>query len=214
MVSRMTTPFSPIRASDPLPPWNPRWEQLLRQQTPDEEIVHELTALFFSRYRVLPTHPFDYCIILGSRDCGYRATHGLHLWRANPDIHFIVSGGNRARSGAPEHAHLHDILREGGVPAGQIHRERLARDTRENLLYSFPMLPAGAGSGTAIAIVTASFHCLRTSLLLADIDHPAHPSAQLVGVDSPNAGTFNWFRNAKGRQVIFDELLKAYALGG
>lgn len=96
----------------------------------------------------------------------YRVEAAVALWRRWPGAALVFSGGSgeRVRPGLPTEADVMAAYAErllGGVVDGLagISLERESTSTRENALFSLPLLNCSAG-GT-VAIVTSTFHQWR-----------------------------------------------------
>ncbi len=112
-----------------------------------------------------PEPGLDYVITLGARVSDSKPTSPLLLriqrtaayLEENPDTLVIASGGQGSNEDISEAACIAEYLVSYGVDPSRILLEDRARDTEENIRYSFAMIPEGASCG----VVTNSFHLYR-----------------------------------------------------
>lgn len=180
----------------------------------DPAAIAAINAVLFPA-RALPPADLDVCLILGSRNCGYRVDAAVAHHAGRPQ-RYIVSGGGRMPDGRTEAAFMAARLHERGVPAGQILREDSSRYTAENLRCVRPLLATLGGhrSGLRILLVTAGFHLCRT-LALAEEALATLPGLQLfpLAAYGPHTRPDNWHTHAVGRQAIAGELAKLRPMG-
>ena len=86
----------------------------------------------------------------------WRCVYASWLWRSGQFRHVIISGGNRPET-ALLTAPMTDYLVTHGVPREAIIIEPQSRSTRENAVYTAPLLPMGLRP----VLVTSDFHMLR-----------------------------------------------------
>ena len=79
-------------------------------------------------------------IILGSKNCGYKVEKAIELGNGKPYINYIASGGNKHISGEMTEAeYMVKALEENGIAKENIYIENLAKNTKENLEYSYEL---------------------------------------------------------------------------
>ena len=105
-----------------------------------------------------------------------RLDKGVELWRENPQLLVIVSGGGTGSTLISEAKLMHDYLIEQGVNPENIFLEEKSRSTYENLLNCQPMSAAGTN-----VIISSEFHTVRTAFLAGRIGF----KAQVVGAKTP-----------------------------
>lgn len=113
----------------------------------------------------MPSEPQDYVIVLGahvrpegpSRALALRLDKALEYAADHPDTIFIVSGGQGSNEPCTESSVMKKYLTDRGLPASRILEEDRSTNTRENLLFSRQLIPAGASTG----IISNGFHICR-----------------------------------------------------
>lgn len=113
----------------------------------------------------------DYLIVLGTYVDGdepsvslkQRLDKAMEYIEMNEDIIVIVSGGKGSENQSSEAYVMATYLMDQGVAASHILMEDKATSTRENLVFSYKMIPDDA----AVGVVTNSFHVYR-AMALAD----------------------------------------------
>lgn len=156
--------------------------------------------------------PVDLILVLGSSNCGYKIEKALELGRKNPDVHYIVSGGNLHMNKVQTEAEfMASYLMENGVEKARISIENRANCTRKNLENSLAIiqnLQEDYKEPVRIGIVTGGFHILRTRQLAENIE----PYRRFPHTYFPAYGSHtrpdNWFSNPLGKTVILAELRK------
>ena len=166
--------------------------------------------------------PVDVLIVLGSRNCGYKAEQAFEIGRNNPNIKYIVSGGNPHKDGLlTEAKFMADYLRSRGVAEEQIYLENRARYTKQNLLFSNGIVheldneskAKGYGhSPFKVGIVTAGFHIKRTQILAAEVGAFEGESVYYFPAYGPTTHIDTWFDIPVGRAVVLEELRKTTVL--
>lgn len=183
---------------------------LRRTEEPLEDGIRtRLQAIFFG-FAPPRGRAVDLCLVLGSRNCGYRAAAALDFCAA-PPTRFVVTGGNPVPEGGTEAELLRARLIAGGVPAARIKSNFTAVNTRENLAHSLPLITSllPRDRPAVIALVTASFHLPRT-LPIAHEHFATLPSVNVIPVPAygPNTGRDTWHLNPTGRALVAEELEK------
>lgn len=151
--------------------------------------------------------PADAVIVLGAGLQGDVPTPALQLRLETaadylaqfPDIPVVVSGGQGRDEDIPEAAAMETALIALGVDPSRILTEDRATSTKENLVYSRPILEAaGVDPSTAeIAVVTNGFHILRTRMLAA------RQGLHIVGIPAPEPYSY---------LTVNDTIREAFAL--
>ena len=129
------------------------------------------TAVFTHMFAKEEPENLDYLIVLGTYVNGdepsvslkQRLDKAIEYMEMNEDIIAIVSGGKGTETQASEAYVMATYLMDQGVDASRILMEDKATSTRENLVFSYEMIPEGA----AVGVVTNSFHVYR-AMALAD----------------------------------------------
>lgn len=179
-----------------------------------EEVARANARLF----RAAPALPerIDVCVILGSRNCGYRVRRAFDFCEA-AGPRYVVSGGGRMEGGETEAAFMQARLRELGVAEARIAAEDASRCTEENLRCSLPLIEAAAGGRAAnVVLVTAGFHVVRTLALARRVfagREGALARVFALPAYGPNTRPESWHLNATGRAVIAAELEKLRGMG-
>ena len=166
--------------------------------------------------------PVDVLVVLGSRNCGYKAERAFEIGKSNPEMKYIVSGGNIHKDGLKTEAeYMADYLRSCGVAEEQIYLENRARYTKQNLLFTNGIVHEldneakirGDGhSPFRVGIVTAGFHIKRTQLLAAEVGAFEGESVYYFPAYGPTTHIDTWFDIPEGRAVVLQELRKTTVL--
>ncbi len=119
-------------------------------------------------------YDLDYLIVLGtyveddqpSTSLKQRLDTAMEYMEVNEDIIVIVSGGKGTEEQLSEAYVMATYLMNNGVDSERILMEDKATSTRENLIFSFEMIPEDASVG----VVTNSFHVYRAMALAKKLD--------------------------------------------
>lgn len=160
---------------------------------------------------------YDVIIVLGSRDCGYRVERALEIGHDDPEVTYLVTGGNMHRDGElTEAGFMAEYLRSAGIPDDRILIEDDAENTFRNLEFSAAMIKeelkegmiAPRGGRLRIGIVTAGFHVPRTRLMIRNL--PWYDDKEVVFIPAYGKHTRpdNWYSDPKGRTVCLSEIAK------
>jgi hypothetical protein len=172
-------------------------------------VIARVNRILFPDYAP-PSPQFDACLILGSRNCGYRVRAALRQCPVQPS-HYLVSGGGLMTDGTTEAAYMNALLRAQGIAADRIVIEDSSHCTADNLHHVSALLPALMADKAvfSLLLVTAGFHMRRT-LAMAQPIFASLPALQLfpLAAYGPHTSPDNWPHHAIGRQVIADELVK------
>lgn len=112
-----------------------------------------------------PGNGLDYVVVLGahvrpegpSRALQLRLDRALEYGTENPDTVFIVSGGQGNNEPCAESAAMKAYLVSRGMDPERVLEENRSKNTRQNLVFSKALIPAGASVG----IVSSDFHICR-----------------------------------------------------
>ena len=146
----------------------------------------------------------EFCVILGSRNCGYKARRAAELFGANESVVFIACGANLTENGLPEAELLTSILLERGIAADRIVIDEHSTNTAGNLFHAERLLSERGADprSAAITILSSGFHRRHVFASLP----PALAHASYVSAMGPHTGPETWHTNALGRAVILHEL--------
>ena len=160
---------------------------------------------------------FDVIIVLGSRDCGYRAEKALEAGRGDTEMTYVVTGGNMHKDGElSEAGFMADYLRSAGIPDDRIIIEDDAENTFRNLEFSAAMIKeemkegmiAARGERLRIGIVTAGFHVPRTRIMAGNIPWYEDKDVVFIPAYGKHTRPDNWYSDPKGRTVCLSEIAK------
>lgn len=91
-----------------------------------------------------------------------RLDAAYEVYRQNPDILVVVTGGQGRGETIPEGVAMARYLLQKGVPETQILVEDKSTSTEENLLFAQRLLAQqGVEKDQPVAVVTNAFHCYR-----------------------------------------------------
>ena len=156
--------------------------------------------------------PVDLLIVMGSMDCEYRVRRALEIGRNNPQICYIVSGGNPHLTGKMTEAEfMAAYLREQGVPERDIYAENRARYSKQNLELSSRILQRickERKSVRSVGIVTGGFHVPRVKYLVEELNAFQGLELHYFPAYGKNVRPDNWYRNTVGRELVLHELRK------
>lgn len=186
-----------------------------------EENLPKVNRLLFGETDSLEGS-FDYVIVLGSYDCGYRLERALEVIGTETKAKFVVTGGNMHMDGEYTEAEfMAEMLRENGISEDKIIIEDKAENTYRNLELSAKAIENDLRSAKQskpsgrlrIGIVTAGFHIPRTRMMAADI--PWYADKELVFIPAYGESTRpdTWYSNPRGRNIGLSEIAKCCRLG-
>lgn len=179
------------------------------KRPPSPETLRLVRALLFPPYPP-PPDTTTLCLILGSRNCEYRARRAFAFF-AGKNVHYITAGGGRTPSGETEAAYMHARLIDWGVPPDRVRCDYASLHTVENLRNALPLIEtlSTPDQPVHLALVTAGFHLART-LQLARIAFARMSALHVFPLPAygPNTAPDSWHLNPIGRTVIADELEK------
>lgn len=186
--------------------YDPAWDAIGDADRPlPRSTIDEVTAILFA-----PDPPpsvlaeVEVCVVLGSRDCGYKAERAAQLFGAIEGMLFVACGANLSSSGQPEAELIRDILLASGVDERRVLIDEHSTNTAGNLFHADRLIAdRAADPGTLrIAILSSGFHRRHVlASLPASLAHSVYVSAT-----GPRAGRLTWHTNPLGRAVILHEL--------
>ena len=160
----------------------------------------------------------DVLIVLGSRNCGYKAECAFEIGRKNPEMKYVVSGANIHKDGIyTEAEYMARCLLRHGIPEKQIYLENRARNTKQNLLFTSGIIhqleidakaKGDAYTPLRVGIVTSGFHILRTKLLVAENDVFTNDIVRYFPAYGPTTHIDSWYDDPVGREVVLQEFRK------
>ena len=132
----------------------------------------------------------DYLIVLGAGVNGTVPSLSLlnrletttNYLRTHPNCIAIVSGGQGPGEDISEAEAMETYLLTQGIPAAQIIKESKARNTIENITYSYQLIPQDDHQ-PVIAIVSSEYHIFRAKLIAKELGYDVYALA---------APTSNW----------------------
>ena len=158
-----------------------------------------------------PDVPIDTLIILGSTNCEYKAAQALPFFYKNPELRFVVSGGNIHLNGRQTEAEfMAEYLQKHGVPESQIYLENRAKYTKQNLEFSEGVVHEIKAE--KIGIMTGGFHIPRTKILARQTGAFEGKEIHWLPAFGPNTHIDDWFENPTGLSVILQEIRKTIKL--
>ena len=153
-------------------------------------------------------------IILGSRNCGYKVEKALELGKGKPYINYIASGGNKHISDKMTEAeYMAKVLEENGIAKENVYIENLAKNTKENLEYSYELAKKVLDkkelqSHKKIGVLTSGFHLKRTKLI-ANKCFENYANDSLFFSAFGQIVTLNgWYKSTDGKNLVYSEIKK------
>ena len=177
-----------------------------------EENLPDINRLVFG-VQLFPEHGADVLVVLGSRNCAYKADLACRIAERNPDILLIVSGGNPvADGGLTEAEYMADYLVKQGISLFRIYPENRAVSTRQNLELSAGVIREievlRNRAVRRIGIVTGGFHLKRVKALAESLSVVGDRELFFYPAYGPNTAPDNWADSELGREIILNELRK------
>ena len=182
-----------------------------------EENLHKINKLLFGEADDIGGR-YDVLIVLGSRNCGYRAERALEIVGKDIKTVFVVTGGNTHKNGRQTEADfMAGFLRSHGIAEHRILIEDRAENTFRNLELSAEIIKEAAGTGLVpksgtglrIGIVTAGFHVPRTRRMAASIAWYADQDVVFIPAYGEHTRPDNWYDDPVGRSIGLSEIAKA-----
>ena len=166
--------------------------------------------------------PIDVLVILGSRNCAYKADAALEIGKRNPGLLYIVSGANLIQDkSCTEAEFLFSLLWKQGVDASNIYLENRAHFTKQNLEFSsliirklqeFGKLPGGEGRRLRVGILSGGFHIPRARHIAEEIMAEYEWNILWFPAYGPHTRPESWFEDPTGRDIVLAELRKTLLL--
>lgn len=166
--------------------------------------------------------PIDVLVILGSRNCAYKAEAAFEIGKRNPGLRYIVSGANLVQDKSCSEAEfLFSYLRKLGVDASDIYLESRAHYTKQNLEFSSLIirklredgkLPGREGRRLRVGFLTGGFHILRASFIAEEITAADDWEIRWFPAYGPRTRPDSWFEDPAGRDIILAEVRKTTIL--
>ena len=192
-------------------------------QYPDEkeENLHRINKLLFGEEDDTSGR-YDVLIVLGSRNCGYRAERALEIAGKDTETVFLVTGGNIHKNGKQTEAgFMAGYLRSHGIAENRILIEDQAENTFRNLELSAEIIEDAVSTGFVlksgrclrIGIVTAGFHIPRTKQMAANIFWYGDKDIVFIPAYGEHTRPDNWYEDPAGRSIGLSEIAKAAVLG-
>lgn len=160
-------------------------------------------------------NPADVLIVLGSRNCRYRAEKALEVGGRNSKTVYVVSGGNSHLDGPESEAEfMRNRLLAGGIPQERIVIEDRSRNTTENLVFSMERVDRLSAAGVLpsspcrIGIVSGGFHLPRVRELAGEILGERAKSVRVIPAYGPHSGRDTWFKHPSFVQSALAEIRK------
>lgn len=112
----------------------------------------------------------DYLVVLGAGLDGEKVTpllasrvdKAVKLYRDNPSIQLIMSGGHGEDEVVAEASAMAEYARQQGVPPEAIILEDRATNTEENIMFSYDLM---SSKEAKFAVVTNAYHVFRALLI-------------------------------------------------
>lgn len=188
--------------------FRPEWHLIgdIEQPIP-QPMIDEVTELLFAPdppHRTLTQ--VEVCLVLGSRNCAYKAHRAAELFAERSNIIFVACGANTAVTGQSEAALIRDVLMQRGVAPERIIPEEQSTNTGGNLHHAERLITERLGDPRMkrVAVVSSGFHRLH---VLASLP-PSLLHATFLTASGPLANRDTWHTNQLGRAVILHELMR------
>lgn len=151
-------------------------------------------------------------LVLGSSNCGYRVEKALELGKNKPYIKYIVSGGNRHKSGdILEADFMANVLLAAGINKENIYIEKDAKNTLQNLTISKDIIDkilSEEKEHKRIGIITAGFHIKRTKIVSKQVFDEKKYDLSYIAAYTERTSPDKWYKIEEGRNIIISELKK------
>lgn len=188
--------------------FNPEWHLIgdIEQPIP-KPMIDEVTDLLFA-----PDPPqrtlaqVEVCLVLGSRNCAYKAHRAAELFAERSNVMFVTCGANTAVTGQPEAVLIRDVLAQRGIAPERIILEEQSTNTGGNLHQAERLIAERLGDPRMkrVAVVSSGFHRLH---VLASLP-PSLFHSTFITASGPLANRDTWHTNQLGRAVILHELMR------
>ena len=156
----------------------------------------------------------DFLIVLGSRNCGYKAEKALEIGSKFPECSYILSGGNPHMDGKHSEAEfMAHFMLDKGVPSDRVFIENAAECTTQNLIYSMEIIKwlrnhHESDNKKAIGIVSSGFHMPRVKAMVEHMAEFKDENVCYFSAFGPNTRPDNWYLNEYGKELILSEFRK------
>lgn len=159
--------------------------------------------------------PVDLVLVLGAPSPS-AIEPAIALYHQHLTRRIVITGKGPETAAEPEWAVFRRHALQAGIPEAALLIEREATNTRENLLFTEPLIAREIGWSriASIAITTKPFHARRT-LMTARKVFPEHVRVLMLPPRHPgDLQADNWWRTPTGRERIFGEIRRIgeYAL--
>lgn len=155
-----------------------------------------------------PPQAVDLCFVLGCpTPTNMDPAIALHARGLAPRI--LVSGHGPLPQAVPEAQRFRDYAVERGVPASAILLETESTNTRENFVFSAPLIDSQLGwqQVRTVAVVSKPYHA-RRALMTARRHWPAHVRLVMQPSLHPDdAPAATWWQTESGRAFVLRELV-------
>lgn len=186
--------------------FDPAWSQIGFVDEPvSRAVIDEVTEILFAP----DPHPqeldrVDVCLVLGSRNCGYKAERAADLFGHNERVTFVACGANLGSNGQPEAELIRDILLARGIAAARVLIDEHSTNTVGNLTHAERIITEQVAEPRTlnIAVLSSGFHRLH---VLASLP-PSLAHAIYINAAGPSTGRDTWHTNPLGRAIILHEL--------
>ncbi len=157
----------------------------------------------------------DFVMVLGAPSPSAMKP-AINLYHQGLTRRIIITGQGPATAATPEWVVFSRQALAEGIPESALLIEREARNTRENFLFTEPLIAHEIGWANigSIAITTKPFHA-RRALMTARRIFPPHVRVLMVPPRHPgDLQADNWWQTPSGRTRIFGEIKRIgeYAL--
>ena len=186
---------------------------------PEEEAENLplINEYVFGKVEPYDAKNIDVIIVLGSRNCSYRVKKGYTVWKENPEIKMILSGGNIHVDGELTEAEfMAEFLRRNNVPGSKIFVENRAQYTKQNLDLTSGIvrqIERREEKEQRVAVVTAGFHMNRVKLMARDMNFLNGRPVTWIQAYGPNTAKDNWYKSPSSISIVMDEMRKTIVLG-
>ena len=191
-------------------------ERCLSYPSEREETINAINKLAFIEDDEM--EEADYIIVLGSRNCGYKAEEAYRIGNKYPDCRYIVSGGNPHMDGIHSESEvMAQVLSDKGVSPDKIIMENESDCTFKNLINSKEIIDrlrkessdrAVLADKKAIGIVSAGFHMPRIKNLIEKMPEFKEERIRYISAFGPNTRLDNWYLNDYGKGLVLSEFRK------
>ena len=154
-------------------------------------------------------------VIAGSPNCEYKVRRALELGAGKSNLYYIASGGNPHSGGTRTEAEfMYSYLLKHGIPKNRIILENNAKNTEQNLRFSYGIIREMEAAGhfrsenVRIGVVTAAFHVPRTKLIAESIEGLPRERTFFFSAAGPSTAADNWFLNDTGKSIVLKEFKK------